>query len=160
MNTMALIMAICEAILFGNILFVSIISNAISLTLSLMKGEAIYYEAKVIALELRSLSTMSILRYLPSIELITTYITHWREIINKAWVNFTLLFNKKGRETRKNKFDILFSIPVYIVETVAPFFAFFSIIVKVKQLGFVVDGEDLTEWDFDSWITFIVCYKK
>eukprot|EP01083_Nonionella_stella_P205894 749373_1 len=79
MNNTALTMSICEIILFANIAFGSAMSFAVSLIWALCTNNSTYIQSKRIAESLRELSTLSILRYMPSIEIVSSAIIHWKE---------------------------------------------------------------------------------
>ena len=51
-----------------------------------------------------------------------------------------LLFKRSHSDQKKNVCDVIFAIPCYLIESFAPFLALYSILVKVKQLGFAVEG--------------------
>ena len=155
MNIAAMVMAICEAILYSQILFGSVISNALSLAVNLSTGGTTYIQTKVIALELRNLSTLSILRYMPSIEIVSSWIIHWRESISHIYSDFLLLFSKSSMDRQRNICERIFAIPCYIIETFAPLLAVYAILVKIKNLEFVIDGEPFADWDLTQYISFV-----
>ena len=155
MNTAALVMGICEVILYADILLSDIFSNACIMAYELMTGDTVYLETKLIATEIRSLSTLSILRYMPSVELVTSWLVHWKETVSKIVANIWLLCknNTSGLSVRTNWFARIFSIPVYLVETLAPILALFAVLVKIKQLEFTVE-KDPSYWEYSEFLTF------
>lgn len=150
-------MAICEAILYCNILFGYIITFFISLLYQLWIGHGTtYVQCKIIALQLRDLSTLSILRYMPSIEIVSSWIIHWKETVAKIYSELIILCsNSLTLSKRRNICDIIFAIPVFIIERIAPLLAIYAILVKIKQLAFVVDGEPFADWSLEQYISFI-----
>ena len=121
-----------------------------------MTGDTVYLETKMIATEIRSLSTLSILRYMPSVELVTAYLVNWKETVAKIFATILVLCksNVTGISTRTNWFARIFSIPVYLVETFAPFLALFAILVKIKQLEFAITGNPFVDWEYSEYLTF------
>merc|ERR1719273_2801020 len=156
MNNAALVMGICEVILYANIFLSKIFTNSCFLIYELMTGDTVYLETKMIATEIRSLSTLSILRYMPSVELVTAYLVNWKETVAKIFATILVLCksNVTGISTRTNWFARIFSIPVYLVETFAPFLALFAILVKIKQLEFAITGNPFVDWEYSEYLTF------
>jgi len=156
MNNTALVMGICEVILYGNIFLSNIFVNFCFLLYELVTGDTVFLEAKLIAVEIRSLSTLSILRYMPSVEIVTSYLVHWKETVAKIFATIFLLCktNTTGFSVRTNWFARIFAIPVYLVETFAPFLALFAILVKIKQLEFAISGDPFVDWEYTEYLTF------
>ena len=157
MNLLALIMAISEAVLYTNILFAYIFTFCISLLYQLWVAHGTtYMQSKIIATQLRSLSTLSILRYMPSIEIISSWIIHWQESCAKIYSDCIITCsNTLGCSKRGNFCDIIFAVPCFIIETVAPLLAIYAIVVKMRQLEFIIDTEPFIGWTLSQWISFI-----
>eukprot|EP01083_Nonionella_stella_P026846 73923_1 len=156
MNNLALVMSICELILYANILLGHVVTYFLQIFLFSCRGENTYIQTKVIAQELRNLSTLSILRFMPSIEIVSSWIVHWRESIARIWLDFYLIVQAsiKGGGRRSNVCEIIFAVPVYLVELVAPILAVYAILVKIKQLDFVMTGEPFADWNLTQYIAF------
>ena len=165
MNNASIVLGICEVILYGNILLSRVLFNLLLLLRGLLTNRSTFTPCKVIAQELRSLSTLSILRYMPSIELVTSMVSNWRETAHKVEAEFRILCTHKrpanGRASRKKHAryycKILWRLPVYVVETFAPFLALFAMLVKIKELEFAIeDGDDpFVRWGIMDCLTFL-----
>jgi len=156
MNILALIMAICEAVLYSNILLGSILTQFIRLIYNLSSHQTTYVQSKVIASQLRELSTLSILRYMPSIEIVSNACVHWRETFSKIWADLNILWTSFREKTgRRNCFEVVFAVPVYFIELFAPILAVYAILVKIKQLEFAVSGEPFADWELSQYLSFV-----
>merc|ERR1712087_1023648 len=104
---------ICEVTLYANILLSNILYHSVGLLFGLCKGRPTFVESKEIAVELRNLSTLSILRYMPSVELVSSFVVHWRETLAK--IIATLIQKCKfggfsvASSVRRNYCDLVFS---------------------------------------------------
>merc|ERR1719204_1265800 len=153
MNQASILLGICEVILWGDILLSRVLFYAFLLLRCLLTNRNTFTPCKVIAQELRNLSTLSILRYMPSIELVGRVVSNWRETAHKVQAALLILFSHKkpaaeqgGRVSRRKQTrhycKILWHLPVYLVETFAPFLAVFALLVKIKQLEFAIEEDD------------------
>jgi len=164
-TVLALVMTISEAILFCNLFLVDIVVNSLIMAYRAASGQTTYVQTKTIALQLRNLSTLSILRYLPSIEIVSAAVVNWKETLAKISSGMILVLKnsltnvenstKCGAGTLKTVLDIIFAIPCYIIEVFAPLLAVYAILVKIKQLSFVIDSEPFGGWGFSEYLTFI-----
>ena len=127
MNYTALIMSICELILYADLLLGKIFFSIFDLIRALYVHDTTYVQSKVIAIQLKSLSTLSMLRYMPSVEIVSSFVLHWKQTIAQLWAGLYLLFQQqtgKSLAKRRNICEIIFVIPVYIIEAMAPLFAY------------------------------------
>ena len=111
MNVTALVMAICEAVLYGNIFFGKILFAMVQLIQALVTHNTTYIYTKPIAIQLRELSVLSILRYMPSIEILSAKILHWNQSVAKIWTDFYLLFSSVGTSKGNNLCHRIFAVP-------------------------------------------------
>jgi len=157
LNQAAIVMSVCEMVLLSNILLSDVLVNTVFLSLKLLTGDTVFLESKLIATELRSLSTLSILRYLPSVELMTSYFVRWRETLSTITAKLLLLCRESNDcecSVRTNWFKRVFSVPVYLVETAAPFLALFAILVKIQEIEFAAGGSPM-DWSLTQLLAFI-----
>eukprot|EP01084_Bolivina_argentea_P213925 363241_1 len=154
MNNAALVMAMCELILFANIAFGSVMSFGIGLIWALCTNNSTCVQSKGIAESLRELSALSILRYMPSIEIVANFIIHWKESISKIFTDAYFLFCDCACDTRVNGCTWIFSVPCFVIEKFAPILALYGIVIKMKQLEFAIQGEPFVNWELGQYIAF------
>eukprot|EP01084_Bolivina_argentea_P079887 144795_1 len=156
MNLFALIMSLCELVLYCNILLGNMLTMFFTFLIQSCLGGTSYIQTKVIALNLRDLTTLSILRYMPSVEIVTNFMIHWRQSFAAISTDFHLtIHNSCVDPERRNVCDVFFSVPVFIIETCAPLLSIYALLVKMKALGFVVEGEPFASWTgYGQYIAF------
>ena len=152
-KAMAVLMGICEVYLYGHIFISKILGNLFSMFFKFRAGDVVYLETKQIAMQIKNLSTLSILRYMLSVELITHYLLYWQETIGRLSASFILLCKNDESHSRKQSwFDRTFAIPLYLVESLAPFLAVIGVWIKIMWLDFMFTGDP---WTFGQWLIFM-----
>ena len=148
MKILGIIVYGVEALLYLDLGIKGLLYNLITLIIKKWNGYSVYIETKTIAFEARDLTSLSILRYLPSVEMVSTSMTNYKESVTKLWVGLKL------KKEEKYWFFIFFEILIYLVEIVSPFMAIIALYIKVHALGFVV-LKYVGEWDYNNYLFFI-----
>ena len=152
-QTMAVLMGICEVYLYGHIFISEIVGNLYSMFFKIRAGDVAYLEQKQIAMQIKNLSTLSLLRYMLSVELITHYLIYWQETLERISASFILLCkDDEDHSRKKNWYSRTFAVPLYLVQTLAPFLAVLGVWVKIKWLEFIFTGDP---WTFMHWLIFL-----
>ena len=73
-----------EVLLYCNIAFSEILVNLFFMILSKSSGDSVYLEEKTIGMATKDLSTLSLLRYMLSVELVSEHLVNWRETLKKC----------------------------------------------------------------------------
>ena len=149
----ALLMGICEVYLYTNILINEIVVNLYSVFFKFRAGDSAHLETKEIAMHIKNLSALSLLRYMLSVELVTSYLINWKETSERISAAFTLACKSQENTSKrtKNRVSRIFAMPIFLVETLAPFLSVFGIYVKIQQLDFIYIGDT---WTLMQWMTF------
>ena len=136
-----------EAILFINMAFKGLLYHLIKLFFKKYINYTVHKETKIIAFEARDLTSLSILRYMPSLEMLTTYFLQYSESLSKFWIGLRLKCEDK------NPLFALFDSLVYIAEHFSPFLAIFALFIKMRALDFVVLNT-VVDWDYNDILYF------
>ena len=153
---LTLTMHISEVILYSNIVLSRILVNIALLIKAVVTGDSVYLETKTIAMEIKNISTLSLMRYMLSVELVTSYLLNWKETMESIWASMILLCKKsESNSKRTNWCARIFAIPVFVVETFAPIMAIFALLVKVQLMHFVFEGDAWTDWTFMNYLSFL-----
>jgi len=141
MNQASFALGACEAILFANVACSHIAMNIFFLIKRACSNKATFAECQSIAEGCKELSTLSILRKMPSLEIISSAVVNWRE---KLALTCSALSSICGRnistKRRCNCCLIIFSLPVGIINLLAPFLSIFAVLIKIKQLQFAFES--------------------
>eukprot|EP01084_Bolivina_argentea_P013293 24912_1 len=126
-------MTICEMILYCDILFGCVLCESYLLLTKQKCSE----DSRALSLAIRDLSRLSILRYLLSAELV-------KHFVNKR--------RSKWADIKKIRMRLFCHLPAYVVETIAPFLALYSLFLKMRELSFV--NNDVL-WDYSQFFKFL-----
>jgi hypothetical protein len=113
-----------------------------------IRGKALFDEYQAIAFGVRDLSTLSILRFLPSLELISLWTANYQEKIAVLLATLSGICCKQSQTQFGRGCNIcrsLLGIPVGVVNLFGPIISLFAILIKIKQLKFAFDLAP-TEW--------------
>ena len=153
-QTAAYIVGLCDVILYGKVILSDVLVNFVFLMYDLETEHAVYLETKSLAAGVKSLSTLSLLRYLPSVELVTAYLLKWHERAERWWTWFILFWKKPEGSKKKNYCSRAFFVPMFIIETFAPLLAVFAVLVKIKQLDFLFTVDPWSDWGLWDFVRF------
>ena len=150
-----LILGGCEVLLFINIILSEILVNLFFMCLALRNGDPVYLEAKTIATEIKNLSTLSLLRYMLSVELVSWHLINWKESGMHIYASMILSCSStESNSKRTNWCARIFKVPIFIVETFAPIMAIIAILVKIRQMEFVFTGDPWSDWTTMNFVNF------